>query len=178
MAARRYSFPVASGISPADPLSVRGARMHIYQRFIADLDSSGEHISSQLSEVDLSDPDDVRATVPSNGSDLLLHFGQEDFLARWRSYQAHIAEWQQQYPHLASIDLRYDHQVVLKMAGDPGAAPEANSSPTPLAAAPKSTHTATAEHGPKPHNSPPVKHSAPAKAHEPPAKPHPGRGPA
>jgi cell division protein FtsQ len=178
MAARRYSFPVASGISPADPLSVRGARMHIYQRFIADLDSSGEHISSQLSEVDLSDPDDVRATVPSNGSDLLLHFGQEDFLARWRSYQAHIAVWQQQYPHLASIDLRYDHQVVLKMAGDPGAAPEANSSPKPAEAAPKTTHTATAEHGPKSHKPERPIHNPLLKAHEAPAKPHPGRGPA
>jgi len=178
MAARRYSFPVVSGIGPADPLSLRSARMHVYRRFISDLDSSGEHISSQLSEVDLSDPDDVRATVPANGSDLLLHFGQEDFLARWRNYQAHIAQWQQQYSHLASVDLRYEREVVLKIASDSVPAPEANPSPKPAQASPQASRKAPAEHGAKPHNPQPAKHTPPAKAHEPPAKSHPGRVPA
>ncbi|HEX4311486.1 MAG TPA: FtsQ-type POTRA domain-containing protein [Acidobacteriaceae bacterium] len=140
MAARHYSFPVVSGINPGDPLSVRGARMQMYQRFIGELDSTGEHLSAQLSEVDLSDPEDVRATVPANGTDLLLHFGQEDFMPRWRNYQAHVAQWQQQYPHLAAIDLRYEHEVVLKMAGDPGTnaggSPEGKPAPAPVAAKP------------------------------------------
>jgi cell division protein FtsQ len=186
MAARHYSFPVVSGIAPADPLSIRSARMHLYQRFIADLDSTGEHISAQLSEVDLSDPDDVRATVPANGSDLLLHFGQEDFLARWRNYQAHVAQWQQQYPKLASIDLRYDREVVLKMAGDP--APSAASKPT-LKPAPKPTskpeprpvqtaaqpaHTAPSQHTTT-HKAKPAQHTPPAKSHSsPPPHARPG----
>jgi cell division protein FtsQ len=132
MAARHDSFAVISGINPADPLSVRRARMQIYQKFVADLDSTGEHISAHLSEVDLSDPEDVRATVPANGSDLLLHFGDQDFLPRWRNYQAHIAQWEQQYPHLAAIDLRYDREVVLRMAGDPGTTGAAsNAAPAP-----------------------------------------------
>jgi cell division protein FtsQ len=176
MAARRYSFPVVSGIGPADPLSERSARMHIYQRFIAELDSTGEHISAQLSEVDLSDPDDVRATLPANGSDILLHFGQEDFLPRWHNYQAHIAQWQQQYPHLASIDLRYEREVVLKMAGDPAANADAHPAPKPAQAAPQATRTPPAEHSSKTHKPQPAKHTPPQKAHESPAKPHAGRG--
>ena len=116
MAARHFSFPVVAGINPNDPLSTRGPRMRIYQRFIADLDSTGEKISSDLSEVDLSDPEDVRATLPAGATDMLLHFGDDKFLARYRTYQAHLAEWRQQYPRLASVDLRYDTQVVLKMA--------------------------------------------------------------
>jgi cell division protein FtsQ len=156
MAARHYSFPVVSGIIPTDPLSVRSARMHMYQRFMADLDSTGEHISAQLSEVDLSDPDDVRATVPANGSDLLLHFGQEDFLARWHNYQAHIAQWQQQYPKLASIDLRYDREVVLKMAGDPGVAP---------GTLPAASPTTSPDPAPKPVQAAPPVHAAPAQHH-------------
>lgn len=156
MAARHYSFPVVSGIIPTDPLSVRSARMHMYQRFMADLDSTGEHISAQLSEVDLSDPDDVRATVPANGSDLLLHFGEEDFLARWHNYQAHIAQWQQQYPKLASIDLRYDREVVLKMAGDPGVTPGATPATSPAA---------SPDPAPKPVQAAPPVHAAPAQHH-------------
>ncbi|MGB7170818.1 MAG: FtsQ-type POTRA domain-containing protein [Acidobacteriaceae bacterium] len=145
LAAKHYSFLVVSGIRPADPLPQRSLRMHLYQKFIADLDSTGEHISAQLSEVDLSDPEDVKATVPSAGTDLLLYFGQEDFLARWRNYQAHIAQWRQQYPNLASVDLRYDREVVLKMAGTPDApvAPLASSA-TQSAQAP--VHKAAPEH--------------------------------
>lgn len=120
MAARHYSFPVVTGINPGDPLSVRAARMHLYQRFLHDVDAGGEDVGSQLSEIDLSDPEDVRATVPSQGTDLLLDFGMQDFLARWRNYQTHVAEWRSQYPKLAAVDLRYDNQVVLKMAGDAG----------------------------------------------------------
>jgi cell division protein FtsQ len=148
MAAKHFSFPVVTGIHPGDPLSTRTARMHLYQRFIAELDASGGKISSQLSEVDLSDPEDVRTTVPARGSDLLLHFGDENFLARYRVYQTHLAEWEQQYPHLAAVDLRYDGQVVLKMAdgaaaqagqqsatGDDGL-PSANAKPAPKAVVP------------------------------------------
>ncbi len=115
MAAKHFSFPVVAGIEAKDPLSTRAARMHLYQKFLADVDAGGEKISEQLSEVDLSDPEDVRVVVPAAGSDILLHLGDEDYLARFHSYQQHFAEWHQQYPHLASVDLRYDRQVVLEM---------------------------------------------------------------
>ena len=116
MAAKHFSFPVVTGIRPNDPLSARKPRMRMYQKFVAELDAGGEKLSEQMSEIDLSDPEDVRATVPARGSDLLLHFGEENFLARYRVYQSHLNEWEQQYPRLAAVDLRYDGQVVLKMA--------------------------------------------------------------
>jgi cell division protein FtsQ len=116
MAAKQYSFPVVSGISAKDPLSVRAARMHLYQQFLNELDSGGAKVSSQLSEVDISDPEDVWALLPAQGSDIQVHFGDSDFLARYRSFQQHLPEWRQQYPHLASVDMRYEDQVVLDMA--------------------------------------------------------------
>ena len=126
MAAKHFSFPVVTGIEARDPLSTRAARMRLYQRFVAELDAGGEKISEQLSEVDLSDPEDVRALVPAEGSDILLHLGDQDFLGRFHSYQAHLAEWRQQYPRLASVDLRYDRQVVLEMQkGSAGEDPKA-----------------------------------------------------
>ena len=165
MAAKHFSFPVVTGINPNDPLSTRKPRMQIYQKFVAELDASGEKLSEQMSEIDLSDPEDVRATVPAKGSDLVLHFGEENFLARYRVYQSHLHEWEQQYPRLAAVDLRYDGQVVLKMAdgksGDGMAAnpatantastnaPAAESKPAPVSSA-KSTaakrHLAAARH--------------------------------
>ncbi len=147
MAAKHYSFPVVTGINLGDPLSIRGHRMQLYQKFVAALDSSGEHLSSNLSEVDLSDPEDVRVTLPVKSSDLLLHFGHANFLARYRIYQAHRSEWEQQYPQLESVDLRYDSEVVLKMTGDAPA--ESNGQTTGASAAapaPSVKQVATKKH--------------------------------
>lgn len=166
MAEKHYSFPVVSGINPDDPLSVRGARMEVYQRFIGELDGGGEKISGQLSEINLSDPEDVRATVPANDTDLELQFGQEDFLARWRNYEAHIAQWRAQYPHLAAVDLRYEHEVVLKMAPDatpPASAAGAatiSASTTAKSAAPPKKAAKAKKPAAKPHAAQTAKHAA------------------
>jgi cell division protein FtsQ len=120
MSKHHYSFPVVTGIDPGDPLASRKARMAVYGRLIGDLDSTGQHLSQQISEIDLTDPEDARVVfMPEQGSDVLAHFGDDQFLARYQRYKAHINEWRQQYPHLASVDLRYEQQVVLEMT--PGA---------------------------------------------------------
>lgn len=119
MAQHHYSFPVVTGIDADDPLASRKARMLVYQRLLADLDASGQHYSDQISEIDLTDPEDARVLMPEQGTDILAHFGQDHFLARYQRYKAHIAEWRQQYPKLAEVDLRFDQQVVLEMTPRP-----------------------------------------------------------
>jgi cell division protein FtsQ len=147
--APHYSFPVLTGISGEDPLSTRAARMKIYMGFVAALDASGEKISHRLSEVDVSNPEDVKAILPdsasegsdtasganaaSGGADVLVHFGDGRFLERYREYEQHLAEWRAQYPRLASVDLRYERQVVLEM--QPGAATAASATASTAAAA-------------------------------------------
>jgi cell division protein FtsQ len=131
--APHYSFPVLTGISPADPLSTRAARMKLYMEFLADLDAGGEGVSKKVSEVDLSNPDDVRAIVPdAQATNVLIHFGEDKFLERYHQYQQHLAEWRTQCPRLASVDMRYDQQVVLEPcppAADSGIAPVAAAKP-------------------------------------------------
>lgn len=125
-----YSFPVVTGVSPADPVSVRAARIKVFQEFVKALDTTGQRISARLSEVDLSNPEDVKALIPDRGTDVLVHFGDSDYLDRYRKYEAHLAEWRAQYPKLSSVDMRYERQVVLEM--QPGTAvPMAGSAPHP-----------------------------------------------
>jgi cell division protein FtsQ len=116
MAKHHYSFPLLTGIDPGDPADSRKARVDVYLRMMAELDADGKHNSEQISEIDLTDPEDARVLMPEQGADILAHFGEDHFLERYERYQAHIAEWRQQYPHLAAVDLRYDNQVVLQMA--------------------------------------------------------------
>lgn len=122
MALHHYSFPVLTGIDARDSAAGRRERMAVYQRLIADLDSGGQRLSSQLSEIDLTNPEDARILMPEPGGDIVAHFGDDHFLERYKRYKANIEEWRQQHPNLAAVDLRYDTQVVLKMAGDATAA--------------------------------------------------------
>ncbi|MDE3202020.1 MAG: FtsQ-type POTRA domain-containing protein [Acidobacteriota bacterium] len=136
LAKHHYSFPVVSGINASDPPAARMARMQTYENLIKDLDSTGQNYSSQISEIDLTDPEDARVTLPEQGSDILAHFGASEFLTRYQRYKAHIADWRQQYPQLSEVDLRYGQQVVLQMNhGATGAAADAAASkPTPAVA--------------------------------------------
>ena len=109
----KYSFPVIVGISDSDPLSVRAARMKIYTQFIKELDSGGAHYSANVSDVDLSDPDDLKATVTDPKGAVLVHLGTSNFLDHFKTYVAHVEEWRAQFPHLESVDLRYANQVIV-----------------------------------------------------------------
>jgi len=134
-----YSFPVLTGVEAGDPQSTRAARVAIYMAFMQALDGSpkgggGSKVTQTISAVDLTNPEDVRATVTSGGTDVLVHFGDEDFLARYQVFADHLAGWKQQYPNLASVDMRYGAQVVLAMK--PGTAPPDPDSGSTDAAAP------------------------------------------
>ncbi len=115
MAQHHYSFPVVTGIDAQETPGARKSRMAVYQRLLAELDSNGQRISQQISEIDLADPADAQVLMPEQGADILAHFGEDRFLERYQRYQAHIAEWRQKYPKLVAVDLRYDQQVVLSM---------------------------------------------------------------
>ena len=122
----KYSFPVIRGIAETEPLSSRAAAMKIYNRLVSELGSGEAATSSanyvkQLSEVDLSDPENVKVTANDPGGTMVVHLGASDFLSHYKIYVAHIAEWRQQFPNLQSVDLRYEGQVIVNP--DKAAAP-------------------------------------------------------
>ena len=164
-ASMKYSFPVITGINENDPLSVRAARMKIYQRFTSELDSGGEKISRNLSEVDLSNPEDVRATIPDHSSEVLVHFGEDNFLERYKKFEEHLPEWRAQYPRLSSVDMRYEQQVVLQMQpGSPTPAAGPNSTPQATAASDSAAKPASAPTAAPAHTVPPKSTAGPKKA--------------
>jgi cell division protein FtsQ len=116
MAVHHYSFPVVTGLDPGDSPASRKGRMALYGRLMAELDANNQHLSQQISEIDLTDPEDARVLMPEQGADIVAHLGEDHFIERYQRYKTHIAEWRQQYPRLATVDLRYEHQVVLEMA--------------------------------------------------------------
>jgi len=109
----KYSFPVITGMLDSEPLSTRAARMKIYTRLLEELDGNNLNHSRELSEVDLSDPDDVKVMVEDAGGALLIHLGASDFLNRYRVYVRHINDWRQQFQKLYSVDLRFNGQIIV-----------------------------------------------------------------
>jgi cell division protein FtsQ len=108
-----FSFPVIVGMADNEPLSTRAARMKIYSELVRELDSGGAQYSHDLSEVDVSDPDDIKATVSDPKGAVLVHLGSANFLGRYRVYVAHLQEWRSQFTRLDSVDLRYEGQVIV-----------------------------------------------------------------
>lgn len=137
---KKYSFPVIGGMGDAEPLSTRAARMKIYNALVRELDSEGGNYSARLSEVDLSDADDVKVTVADPAGAVLVHLGAGNFLARYQVYLAHVQEWRQQFQKLESVDLRYDRQVIVN-PDQRQAVPAPATQPAPKAAAPRKPAT-------------------------------------
>jgi cell division protein FtsQ len=100
-------------MSSSQPLSTRFAQMKIYNQLVRELDSEGAHYSQDLSEVDLSDPDDVKVLTNDPDGEVLVHVGSSNYLDRFKIYVAHLRDWRQQFPKLESVDLRYDRQIIV-----------------------------------------------------------------
>ncbi len=109
----KYSFPVILGMNPGEPLSTRAPRMRTYGEMVRELDSGGARYSQELSEVDLSDLEDVKVRVNDPAGDVLVHLGSSDYLRRYKIYVTHAQGWRQQFQKLESVDLRYDNQIIV-----------------------------------------------------------------
>src|SRR6266567_1423669 len=117
----KFSFPVILGMNPGEPLSTRTPRMKAYNELVQDLDSGGARYSQDLSEVDLSDLENLKVRVNDPQGDVLVELGSSDYLKRYKTYVGHVREWRQQFQKLESVNLRYDNQVIVNpdMEGRP-----------------------------------------------------------
>ncbi|HYM78018.1 MAG TPA: FtsQ-type POTRA domain-containing protein [Candidatus Dormibacteraeota bacterium] len=117
----KYSFPVILGMYPGEPLSTRVPRMRAYNGLVQELDSGGARYSQDLSEVDLSDLENLKVRVNDPAGDVLVELGSSDYLKRYKTYISHVQEWRQQFQKLESVNLRYDNQVIVNpdMEGRP-----------------------------------------------------------
>src|SRR5258708_1984902 len=117
----KYSFPVILGMNPGEPLSTRAPRMKAYNELVQELDSGGARYSQDLSEVDLSDLENLKVRVNDPAADVLVELGSSDYLKRYKTYVSHVQDWRQQFQKLESVNLRYDNQVIVNpdMEGRP-----------------------------------------------------------
>jgi cell division protein FtsQ len=126
----KYSFAVIAGMNAGEPLSTRAARMKSYNELVHELDSGGARYSQDLSEVDLTDTEDVKVLAADANGEVLVHLGSGNYLQRYKTYVTHVQQWRQQFDKLESVDLRYDGQIIVNpdlngMARQPALTPAA-----------------------------------------------------
>jgi cell division protein FtsQ len=87
--------------------------MKAYNELVRELDSGGARYSQDLSEIDLSDLDNIKVRVNDPQGDVQVELGSAEFLKRYKTYVSHVQEWRQQFQKLESVNLRYDNQVIV-----------------------------------------------------------------
>ena len=111
-------FPIVSGITDALPKDEAERRMEIYQELVRDLNTVNGDSSNQLSEVDLSNPKNIRivmAGIPGvNATQAVnIKFGSGDFTSKYRMLVENFAQWQANAGCVHSVDLQFTRQIVL-----------------------------------------------------------------
>lgn len=131
----RFHFPVVSGIAPGMTSDDREKRMQLFSSFVQQLGSARAGAVDQVSEVDLSDAHDLRASLiglrrdgssvppspaeeaPQDGGDsdapVLVHFGEGDFDSKYETLMDKMPQWQATAGRVDSVDLRFDGQAVV-----------------------------------------------------------------
>lgn len=123
----KFHFPVVSGFDETTVLAERKARMAMFVDFMKEIDLAHASAGEGVSEVDLSDPQDVRvmlAGLPGLEGQypIWVHFGNGDFVNKYRLLVENIAQWRASAGRVESIDLRFSRQVVVNPERDPATA--------------------------------------------------------
>jgi len=145
-----FHFPVVTGIQPGLPADERERRMQLFSGFLQQINAARSGASDAVSEVDLSDAKDIRATLeslpgyggpvlwPASGGPLVVDFGDHDFESRFQTLLKNIIQWRASAGRIESIDLRFDGEAVVNPGLSATAKPPQPTPPahlTPAAAA-------------------------------------------
>ena len=126
-----FHFPVVTGMGREMSLEDRQQRMQQFSKFMQEIGSVKRGAADQVSEVDLSDAQDVRATLTgltnSSASEVnqpapvLVHFGDSDFAGKYQTLVDEFGAWQERAGRIESVDLRFSREAVVNQDGTPSA---------------------------------------------------------
>ncbi len=120
-------FPIVSGVSEDVPRDQREKRMQVYQEFTKGIDLVRAGSSEGVSELDLSNPKDLRVVMtglagPTDSQAVTIHFGSGEFTGKYKMLVDNFSQWQANTGRVQSIDLQYMRQVVVNPDSSTGAA--------------------------------------------------------
>ncbi|MGH9342283.1 MAG: cell division protein FtsQ/DivIB [Terriglobia bacterium] len=112
-----FDFPVLYGLDTAASAGERKAMIGRYEQFLSDTRDQARGSGWSVSEIDLSDPDDLRALLVQGKLTILAHFGAGDYAVRLKTFKIVAPQALANNPKIDSMDLRYPGEVVVDPAG-------------------------------------------------------------
>jgi len=108
-----FDFPVLSGVDADVSEAERRQRLVVYGEFMRQLGNLAPHSGWSVSEVDLSELDDLKALLVQNQETVRAHFGDSNFGDRFQSFLNLLPEVRKSNTRIESVDLRYRNQIVV-----------------------------------------------------------------
>jgi cell division septal protein FtsQ len=105
----RFPLPVLAGVKASDPIAERRERVARLLRFMDEVGEAGKDIS----EVDVSDRDNLKARQPYEGRVVTLLLGDRHFQARYQNFRNHVAEIKRKLPGASTLDLRLEDRITV-----------------------------------------------------------------
>jgi len=105
----RFTLPVFTGIRREQSAGMRRQRVRAALRLGRELGG----MIAKISEIDAGDPQNLRVTLPVDGRAVVLFLGNENFLARLRSFLDHYPEIQRRLAQATVFDLRLDDRITV-----------------------------------------------------------------
>jgi len=92
--------------------------MRLFLDFLRDAELARPGAADDVSEVDLADAADLRATLTGlpgfeSEAPLLVRFGDRDFVNKYRLLVENADQWRERTGRIESVDLRFARQVVV-----------------------------------------------------------------
>lgn len=121
-----FYFPVVTGISSEMPQADRSQRIHMLLNFLRQIDLVRAGSSDVVSEVDLSDSADVRATFARledidhgaatdsrQAGAVVVEFGDRDFQDKFRTLLENAGQWRATVGRIEAVDMRFGKEAVV-----------------------------------------------------------------
>ena len=102
-----FKLPAFTGIRRQQSQPMRRARVAAALRLVSDAGTKAD----QFSEIDVSDPDNVKAVMQANGRVVTLQFGNRNFQGRLQNFLTNFEEIERRLPNAAAFDLRLDDRI-------------------------------------------------------------------
>jgi len=108
-----FDFPVLTGLEAANGQAERVARLALFEVFQRQIAGAITGSGWIVSEVDLADPDDLKAMLVEGRETLQVHFGHGDFQERFQNFLTLLPQVRKAQGRIDSIDLRYRNQIIV-----------------------------------------------------------------
>jgi cell division septal protein FtsQ len=104
-----FTLPVLAGVRASDPLAARRERVSRMLRLTRELGELG----AKVSEIDVSDRDNLKVTVPYEGHMETLLLGDHNFSLRIQNFVRNYPEIRRRLPGAATLDLRLEDRITV-----------------------------------------------------------------